>query len=79
LDCPAAVSGGTNRAAGRGVISKQNQDDLLTSLAQGLLKKADLVIHSDDLFGKNGLVLIQHGSEWYQLKKTRQNRLILNK
>lgn len=60
-------------------MSDQGKDDLLASLVQGLLKKADLVLHSNDLFGKNGLVLIQHDNEWYQLKKTRNNRLILNK
>jgi len=60
-------------------VSEQSRDDLMASLALGLLKKADLVIHSSDLFGKNGLVLIQHDNEWYQLKKTRHNRLILNK
>ncbi len=51
----------------------------LSDAIHALLKKADLVIHSSDLFGAGGLVLIQHGDEWYQLKKTKYNRLILNK
>jgi hemin uptake protein HemP len=51
----------------------------LSDAIHSLLKKADLVLHSSDLFGKNGVVLILHENEWYQLKRTRFNKLILNK
>ncbi len=60
-------------------MSSSEHRDLLPDAVKGILKKADLILHSEDLFGKNGLILIQHGNDWYQLKKTKHNRLILNK
>ncbi len=42
--------------------------------------KASLVIHSADLFGEGGnLVMIRHGSEWYRLMVTKYGKLILTK
>lgn len=41
--------------------------------------KADLIIHSSDIFGENKLVLIQHRDEVYRLMITRQGKLILTK
>jgi len=60
-------------------MSLSPHKDLLPEAVKGFLKKADLILHSEDLFGKNGMVLIQHGDDWYQLRRTKQNRLILNK
>lgn len=51
----------------------------LSDAIHSLLKKADLALHSSDLFGKNGVVLILHENASYQLKKTRYNKLVLNK
>lgn len=44
-----------------------------------LTTHADLIIHSADLFGKKGLVLIRHNDSWYKLMITKQNKLILMK
>lgn len=44
-----------------------------------LTTKADLIIHSSDLFGEKGLVLIRHNDSWYKLMVTKQNKLILMK
>jgi hemin uptake protein HemP len=45
-----------------------------------LADKASLVIHSEDLFGKEGrLVLIKHNDGWYRLMITKQRKLILTK
>ena len=42
--------------------------------------KASLVIHSNDLFGEEGrLVLIKHNDDWYRLMITKQRKLILTK
>lgn len=42
--------------------------------------KAALVIHSIDLFGPDGnLVIIQHANHWYRLMLTKQGKLILTK
>ncbi|HCM42357.1 MAG TPA: hypothetical protein DIS66_03460 [Candidatus Omnitrophica bacterium] len=60
-------------------MSQTDRSKSFSDPEQGLFKKADLIIHSSDLFETNGLVLIKHGDEWYQLRRTRHNRLILNK
>ncbi len=44
-----------------------------------LLSEASLVLHSEDLFGKGRLVLIQHKDHWYRLMITKQGKLILTK
>ena len=45
-----------------------------------LAGRASLVIHSNDLFGEEGkLVLIKHNDEWYRLMITKQRKLILTK
>ncbi len=45
-----------------------------------LIDKASLVIHSSDLFGEEGrLVLIKHNDDWYRLMITKQRKLILTK
>ncbi len=44
-----------------------------------LTKQADLIIHSSDIFGEKGLVLIRHNDGWYKLMVTKQNKLILTK
>ncbi|MBI1976013.1 MAG: hemin uptake protein HemP [Candidatus Omnitrophica bacterium] len=45
-----------------------------------LTGKASLVIHSKDLFGDEGrLVLIKHNDDWYRLMITKQRKLILTK
>jgi len=41
--------------------------------------KADLIVHSSDIFGANKLVLIQHRDDFYRLMITRQGKLILTK
>lgn len=37
------------------------------------------VLRSEELFGEERVVLIQHGREYYRLMITRQGKLILNK
>ena len=37
------------------------------------------VVSSDDLLGRSTAILIRHGGDFYQLRKTRQNKLILTK
>jgi len=44
-----------------------------------LTTQADLIIHSSDIFGEKGLVLIRHNDGWYKLMITKQNKLILMK
>jgi hemin uptake protein HemP len=48
-------------------------------LAADLVRRAGLVIHSDDLFGSSALVLIKHREDWYRLMITKQGKLILTK
>ena len=45
----------------------------------GELSKAIKVWQSAELFGEAKLVQIEHGTEVYQLRITRQGKLILNK
>ncbi|UTW45325.1 hemin uptake protein HemP [bacterium SCSIO 12696] len=37
------------------------------------------VVSSDDLLGNSVVILIRHGGHFYQLRKTKQNKLILTK
>lgn len=44
------------------------------------LEKPALVLHSEDIFGKEGkLVIIKHADSFYRLMVTRQDKLILTK
>lgn len=53
--------------------------DELREPAADLIRRAGLILHSDDLFGDSTLVLIQHREDWYRLTITRQGKLILTK
>lgn len=44
-----------------------------------LVSQAAAMMNTDELFGEKKLVLIRHKDDWYQLKITRQNKLILTK
>ena len=37
------------------------------------------IVSSEDLLGRSSAVLIRHGGYFYQLRKTKQNKLILTK
>lgn len=62
-------------------MKEENLKEFGSSSPMGdLAGKASLVIHSQDLFGEEGrLVLIKHNEEWYRLMITKQRKLILTK
>ena len=37
------------------------------------------VVSSEDLLGRSTAIMIRHGGHFYQLRKTKQNKLILTK
>ncbi|MCV6605374.1 MAG: hemin uptake protein HemP [Porticoccaceae bacterium] len=37
------------------------------------------VVSSDELLGSSPVIMIRHGGHFYQLRKTKQNKLILTK
>lgn len=43
------------------------------------IRRAGLIVHSEDLFGGDSLVLIKHKNDWYRLMITKQGKLILTK
>lgn len=44
-----------------------------------LTSQAAATVDTAQLFGEKKLVLIRHNEDWYQLKITKQNKLILTK
>jgi hemin uptake protein HemP len=56
------------------------QPDKHTAVAgQGLPGRAPLVLHSRELFRQGAVVQIRHQGQTYQLRLTRQDKLILTK
>ncbi|MGS2723943.1 hemin uptake protein HemP [Porticoccus sp. GXU_MW_L64] len=37
------------------------------------------IVSSDDLLGNSVVIMIRHGGHFYQLRRTKQNKLILTK
>ncbi|MDM3871616.1 hemin uptake protein HemP [Porticoccus sp. W117] len=52
--------------------------DSTHSQARQLQIKSNIV-SSDDLLGNSVVIMIRHGGHFYQLRKTKQNKLILTK
>lgn len=55
-----------------------NQDKTTSPQTPSIMNK-QTPIQSDSLFKDNNVVLIQHHGEYYRLRRTRQDKLILTK
>ncbi|MGE0072437.1 MAG: hemin uptake protein HemP [Thiomonas sp.] len=55
------------------------QDKRTAVVGAGLPGRAPLVLHSRELFRQGAVVQIRHQGQTYQLRLTRQDKLILTK